>query len=208
MKNALTVRFVFILLLAVSFTAGTMATQNRSSVPSIPQNLTLTFELQDLPGGNVAGSFWEVSYQWRIADKSDFDKWSRDGEDLILQNSLGILLSKGAFTRPNLLSPEDRRFIVSVPVRGKLSELLRNGDRRPQIVWLDASVRIHDANLGIDVIKTVNPVWGPYFYRVGTASVRIELTQTGKLQWYTGDNPPWLLNEKDGLSTSRVPIPK
>jgi hypothetical protein len=200
MKKILTTTFVFVLLLAVSPTAGTKAAQDGSAAPSPPEQLTLTFELQDLPGRNATGSFWQVSYQWRIADKRDFDRWANEGENPIQQNSLGSLLSKRSFIRRNLSELEGRRFITTVPVKGELFERLRHGDQQPQIVWLDAFVRIHDAELDTTIVEKVNPAWGPHFYRVGTANVRMELTGDGKFQWYRGDTPPWV--------ASQTPSPK
>lgn len=208
MKKTLTTRFGFVLLLAASLTTISVAAQIKSDTTLIPEQLTLTFELQDLPGGNLAGSFWEVSYEWRIADRRDFLKWSLNGEDPAAQDSVGILLSKGSFTRPNLASPDNRRFATLVPVNGELLERLRNGDKKPQIVWLDASVRIYDAKLGAEVIKKVNPAWGPHFYRVGAANVRMELTRDGKVTWYTQDTPPWLQGKQHKLSVSRNPPPR
>jgi hypothetical protein len=205
MKKTLTTLFVFVLPLAFSFTARA---QNTNAAASTVKQLRLSLELQDLPGREAEGSFWEVSYQWRIADRRDFDRWSGDGEDPARQNTLGILLSKQTFTRRNLSDPENRRFRISIPVNGELSERLRNAGRRQQIVWLDATVRIHDSKLGTDVVRRVNPVWGPYFYLDGNASLRMELTADGKLRWYTGSAPPWTQGGDHGLSSSRAPSPE
>jgi hypothetical protein len=171
------------------------------------KQVTLFFELQDLPGRDAAGSTWEVSYQWRIADQRDFNQWSANGEDPAAQASLGVLLSKQSFTHRNLSNPENRRFDVSIPVNGELLERLSNAGQRSQIAWLDATVRIRDAKLGTDVIKKVTPVWGPHFYLDGTAGVRMELTPDGKLRWSTAAVPPWAGGQQQGVKKSRVPSP-
>lgn len=205
MKNSFNVRLLLVLLLglAPAFTRGVNA-QNPSSPP---ERVTLTLELQDLPGRDTPGSIWEVSYQWRIADQQEFDRWASAGEDQSAQAGVGVLLSKQSFTRRGLTAPEGRRFNVSVPVRGELLERLRGAGRRPQVVWLDATVRIHDARLGTDVIKRVNPVWGPRFSREGTASVRMELTPEGKLRWFTTAAPPWAAGPGGGERKVKVPSP-
>jgi hypothetical protein len=205
MKKTLTTIFVCALLLALSPAVGTKAAQDMDAKPSTLKQLTLTFELQDLPGRTAAESFWEVSYQWRIADQRDFDRWSIDGEDQAAQNSLGVLLSKNSFTRRNLSDIESRRFSVSVPVKGELFKRMRNAGQRPQIVWLNATVRIRDGKLGTDVVKRVNPVWGPYFYRQGTAHLRIELTKKGTIQWFTSNTTPQGRGKQTGVSVSRIP---
>ena len=145
--------------------------------------------------------------QWRIADQQEFDRWASASEDRSAQATVGTLLSKQSFTRRALSTPEGRRFNVSLPVRGELLERLRNAGHRPQVVWLDATVRIHDARLGTDIIKKVNPVWGPRFSREGTASVRMELTPEGKLRWFTTATPPWAAGQGGGERKVRVPSP-
>lgn len=177
-----------------------------ADTPTIPKQLTLTLELQDLPGRDVPESLWEVSYQWRIADQGEFDRLSSSGGANSTPDSVGTLLSRQSFTRRNLSTPEGRRYSISVPVRGELLERLRNAEHRPQVVWLDATVRIHDARLGTDIIKKVNPVWGPRFYKEGTASVRMDVTPEGKLRWFTTAAPPWARGQGGGR-TVKVPSP-
>lgn len=207
MKKTFTAAFALALSLALSPAVSVRAAQGRGAVPAVPRQLTLTFELEDLPGRDAAGSFWEVSYQWRMADQHEFDRWSDEGEDPARQNRVGILLSKESFTRHNLSDADSRRFSTAVPINGELFRRLRNAGRRPQTVWLDASVRIHDGKLGTDVVKRVNPAWGPYFYRSGTANVRMELTPDGYIRWYTSDTPPWFRGRQHVLSKPESPRP-
>ena len=207
MKNSFNVRLILILLLGLSPAVTRRVNAQNASTSSIPERVTLSLELQDLPGRDTAGSVWEVSYQWRIADQQEFDRWASAGEDRSAQAGVGTLLSKQSFTRRDLVTPEGRRFNVSVPVRGELLERLRGAGHRPQVVWLDATVRIHDARLGTDVIKKVNPVWGPRFSREGTASVRMELTQEGKLRWFTTAAPPWAAGQGGDERKVKVPSP-
>lgn len=204
MKKTLTAKLGLALLLALAAGDGVAQDNRAASATALPQ-ITLNMELRDLPGLNKAESFWEVSYQWRIADQRDFDQWSAEGEDPARQRSLGVLLSEQSFTRRDLASPENRRFSSSVRVEGELRKRLENAGRQPQIVWLIARMRIHDGQLGTDVIRNVTPVWGPYFFREGVANVMIELTGDGKLRWTTSASPPWLQGKQNGASTSQVP---
>jgi hypothetical protein len=194
---------IFALLLILS-SASRAAAQDPGNSPSIPKQLTLNLELQGLPGRDVATSTWEVSYQWRIADQRDFDRWAAKGQLSETQGTVGILLSKQSFTRRNLSLSESRRFNVSVPVRGELLERLRNARRSPQVVWLESTVRISDAKLGTNVIKNVNPVWGPRFFPEGVANLRMEVTSDGKLRWFTTATPPWDKNSRRDPENARI----
>lgn len=207
MRNSFSRILGFILLLAITPPLQAGGRQDTNNSSSTPKQVTLLFELQDLPGRESTGSTWEVSYQWRIADQQDFNRWSANGENPSEQATLGILLSKQSFTRRNLSNSANRRFNISIPVKGDLLQRLRSVEQRRQIVWLDATVRVHDAKLGIDVVKKVTPVWGPRFYRDGISSVRIDLTPDGKLRWFTTDVPPWAAGPQQGVRKSRTPSP-
>lgn len=184
--------------------AGAQKSDGASSSP--PTNLTLIFELQDLPGIKEAESYWEVSYQWRIADQREFERWSEAGENPATLASVGTLLSRRSFKLGGLSEARNRRFEVSVPVKGKLLEQLSEAERRPQVVWLNATVRIHDAKLDRDVIRKLNPAWEPHSYREGVSRVRIELLPDGKLRWSTAATPPWATGQQRRVITpNRVP---
>lgn len=205
MKKHLTRSLTFALLLLTTL-APTPAQKADSTPPSPPDNLTLAFELLDLPGIDEAGSYWEVSYQWRIADRQEFNRWSDAGEDPVTLASVGMLLSSQSFKLSGLSESRNRRFEVSVPVKDKLLERLSGADRRQQVVWLDATVRIHDVKLRMDVIRKVNPAWGPNFYREGVSRVRIELLPDGKLRWSTAAAPPWVTGQqRTVIRANRVP---
>jgi hypothetical protein len=64
------VKASFALLRLLVLSAAARAQDAASPAP--PKQLTLTLELQDLPGRDTPGSLWEVSYQWRIADLQEF----------------------------------------------------------------------------------------------------------------------------------------
>lgn len=198
MRDHLTKLRVLVLVLAMSSALHAHGVQDAAISGSTPKLITLSFELQDLPGRDVAGSLWEVSYQWRMADQQDFNQWLANGENPAERVKLGMLLSRQSFTRRNLSHVEGRRFQISIPVRGELLARLRNAEQRRQVVLLDATVRIHDARLGVDVIRKVTPVWGPRFYLDGVARVRMDLTSDGKLRWFTSEVAPWTEEQQDG----------
>lgn len=187
----------------LSLSANVAIAQTTGNSSPVPKHATLTLELQDLPGRDAPGSVWEVSYEWRIADERAFDEWSADGENALRQAKPGALLSKGSFARRNLSRPENRRFSISVPIAGEVLERMRAAEQHRQIVWLDATIRIHDAKLGIDLIRKVSPAWGPRFYRDGIASVQMEMTAQGKLQWFTTAIPPWADKQSGGMKINR-----
>lgn len=194
---------IFALSFLLLLTTSTASAQSNGNASSVPKQATLTLELQDLPGRDAPGSVWEVSYEWRIADESAFDQWSTGGENSSRQAKPGVLLSKGSFSRRNLSRLENRRFSVSVAIAGETLERMRGAQQRRQIVWLDATIRIHDVKLGIDLVRKVSPAWGPRFYHDGMASVRMELTAQGKLQWFTTAVPPWADKQSGGMKINR-----
>lgn len=205
MRNLPSKLSVLVLAFALAGAVQARGVQDADNSPSIPKLVTLLFELQDLPGRDTAGSLWEVSYQWRIADQQDFDQWLADGENPAGVARLGMLLSRQSFTRRNLSNADGRRFQLSIPVKGDLLSRLRNAGQRRQVVLLNATVRIHDARLGTDVVKKMTPVWGPRFYRDGLARVRMELTPEGNLRWFTADAAPWTGGQGPGMRRTRVP---
>lgn len=208
MKKILTAVSTLLTLTVVLFAADAAVSQTTGGPPTTAKRLTLTFELKDLPGREVAGSYWEVSYQWRIADRREFDRWAAAGEDPVAMSRLGLLLSKDSFRKEDLSNSRRRNFRATVPVKGELLERLRDAGRRQQIVWLDAVVKVHDARLRADVIKKVNPVWGPNFYLDGNAHLRMELTGEGRLVWHTTSTPPWSAPDGRALKSARVPSPE
>lgn len=209
MKKYVTISLTFALLLLTALAAAQRAAgaqKANDASASTPGSLTLVFELLDLPGAKEAGSYCEVSYQWRIADRAEFNRWSDAGEDPATLAGVGTLLSSRSFKLTGLWETRNRRFELSVPVEGKLLEKLSDAEQRPQIVWLDANVRIHDAKLGTDVIRKVNPAWGPRFYRERVSRVRMELLPDGKFRWSTSNTPPWATGQQPRvIIPNRVP---
>lgn len=205
MKKFITKTFVVFLLLTLWPADATVNAQELRDASPPPSELRLVLELQDLPGLNAAGSYWEVSYNWRIANQRDFDRWSENGEDT--KSPVGMLLSKDSFRRGDLSSSQNRRFEVAIPVKGELRRQLHNAEREPQVLWLNATVRIHDATLGADVIKKINPVWVPRrFYADGKANVRVELMNNGNVRWFTSPIPPWETKQsRNGLNSRKAP---
>ena len=176
--GAITLVVVLMLSLAASPRA-TRAQQGSSAAP--PKEATISIELDELPGRDTAGSYWEVSYQLRIADQDAFIKWSDGGEDPNEQNNLGILISKNSFTRRDLARAENRRFNLPVPLTGALLERFRNAGQHKQYVWMDGLARIHDAKLGRDFVMKLGPVWGPKRFTTGVYNVHLELSPAGEL---------------------------
>src|SRR5919205_934471 len=143
--------FVLVVVLALSSSAALRGASARQAAPT-PKAATISIELDELPGRDSAGSYWEVTYQLRIADQDPFINWSEGGEDPEEQNKLGILVSKNSFTRRDLSRPENRRFSVSIPLAGELLARFRAAGQRKQYVWMDGMARIHDAKLGRDFV--------------------------------------------------------
>lgn len=157
----------------------------------VPQRLTLLFELLNLPPGFTGESKWELSYEWRIANASDLEKFPQGKINPQNKESLTALLSKSSVTLSDLTTPASRRYSVSIPVEGNLRRRLSNSKEQPQVVLLEVAVRVHDPKLGINVIRTLNPVWPAASHRTGEMKVRMEVTPDGDFRWFTGEKPPW-----------------
>ena len=168
-----------ILIALLCFTTGVNAQSTGAAIVQPPEKLELLLELQDLPGRDSPDSVWEVSYQWRIADKKAFEEWAVNGEDPLKESTVGELLSKQSFQRRNLSSLENRQIRISVPVTGDLLKRLSGSEQRNQIVWLHATVRIRDAKLGTDVVRKVNPVWPWPRFKDGSTYVYMRLNPQG-----------------------------
>lgn len=194
--------YPFILLLLLLTAGGPVKAQTRGAeTPPLPPTLTLALELQTLPGLDAPGSYWEVAYQWRIASQREFDDWSDGGENSDAR--VGTLLAERSFRRGNLSYKENRRYEISVPVTGDMLTRIRRTAHHPQVLWLDATTRIHDATLGADVVKKINPVWGPNSYQAGKVSVRMEVTPNGNVRWFTAPAPPWVTGQTQNAKSSR-----
>jgi hypothetical protein len=169
-------------LVLVGSSASLRGAHARQAAPPTPKAVDISIELDELPGRNSPGSYWEVSYQLRIADEDAFIRWSDGGENPDEQEKLGIVISKKSFTRRDLARLENLRFSASVPLTGELLERFRNAGRRQQHVWMDGSARIHDAKLGRDFFIKLGPAWGPRRFVTGTYNVQLALSETGELQ--------------------------
>lgn len=168
-----------ILIALLCLTLDVNAQSTGAAVVQPPEQLKLLLVLQDLPGRDSPYSVWEVSYQWRIADRKAFEEWAVNGEDPVKESNVGELLSKQSFQRRNLSSLENRQIRISVPVTGDLLKRLSGSEQRNQIVWLHATVRIRDAKLGTDVVRKVNPVWPWPRFKDGSTYVYMRLSPQG-----------------------------
>ena len=180
-----------ILIALLCLTTGVKAQSAGAALVQPPEQLKLLLELQDLPGRDSPDSIWEVSYQWRIADKKAFEEWTANGEDLAKESTVGELLSKQSFQCRNLSSLENRQSRISVPVTGDLLKRLSGSEQRNQVVWLHAIVRIRDAKLDIDVMHKVNPVWPWPRFKDGSTYIYMRLNPQGLFSFMSrlpGDN--------------------
>lgn len=174
---------IFILTALLCLAPGVNAQSTGAAVVQPPEQLKLLLELQDLPGRDSPDSVWEVSYQWRIADRKAFEEWAQNGEDPVNESNVGELLSKDSFQRSNLNSLENRQIRISVPVAGDLLKRLSGSEQRHQILWLNAIIRISNPKLKIDVIRKVNPVWPWPRFKDGSTYVYMRLGPEGKFTY-------------------------
>jgi hypothetical protein len=154
--------------------AAGSTTLNKSK--NLPQKVSFTLTLENLPGFNEPGSFWEVSYDWLIADKKEYYEKTRLQDEPVM---IGDVLAKSNITLRNLDQQSNRLFHVQVPVEGSLAQRLRSESENPQVFLLRANLRIYDAKIKKTIIHLIARAWELKFFPNGNASISIKVRENG-----------------------------
>ena len=144
----------------------------------VPKELKLQLELNELPGGATEDSFWEVSYEWQITNRSDYDEAVEVG-----RKPPGLLLKKKSFHLDDLSKKDQRQVQITVPVKGKLLDRILGYKKKPQVLWLTATVRIHDPRLRSDPSRQLHTAWRLSAYPEGVTVVRVNVSFMGDIDW-------------------------
>lgn len=153
-----------------------------------PKNLTLVLKLDSMPGIENPKSFWEVSYDWRIADKKLLDEMTVAGS----QNKIGETVIKGSAERRNLSQMENRLIEIVVPVKDSLQDKIKNQENNPQIFLLDAKIRVFDAKTNKTTVFSYSPAWFLKLFPDGYAEISFNIRDDGGYS-KSGPNPKTLL---------------
>lgn len=172
MKKHLFVLISLILLLS-NLAAGSTTV---NELKNLPPKVSFTLVLEELPGFDVPESFWEVSYDWRIADSKEYNEKSQLQNDVV---TIGDVLAKSSATLRNLKQPNNRILHVEVPVEGNLAQRLRSESQNPQVFLLRANLRIYDAKIKKTIIHFVARASDFKFFPDGKALISIKVRENG-----------------------------
>lgn len=137
----------------------------------LPEQLVLGFKLTELPGQKSAQSFWEVAYEWRVADLKAVVKLNQQG----LSGFTGKLIGKSSFSRAHLALEENRLVKIVVPITDELQDTIKREAQEPQLFLLAANVRIFDAKLNKTISFKINPTWRLKLFPNGQLEINLAL---------------------------------
>lgn len=169
-------KYFWFLILLVSFLSNLATASTPLNESKNLQKVCFTLILENLPGFDKPGSFWEVSYDWLVADKKEYyEKAALQDEPV----SIGDVLAKSNITLNNLNQRSNRLLYVQVPVKGSLAQRLRSESENPQVFLLRANLRIYDAKIKKTIIHLIARAWELKFFPDGNASISIKVQENG-----------------------------
>lgn len=150
-------------------------TRNVAEQAQPPKEITLIVTVDEMPGISNPKSFWEGSYEIRVADWSTVVEKTKSGG---LQES-GLVISQQSFSQRTLSEKDNRHARISVPVEGPLLQRLQQQSRKPQAFLLRSTVRIFDAQLDQNFAIELNRVWEAKLFPDGEATIKIKIEPDG-----------------------------
>jgi hypothetical protein len=143
---------------------------------TLPANIKLTIEVEEMPGFDKPGSFWEAGYEIRLVDWRTIVESTKSGADFA---DAGTPLVQSSFAHKLLYDKESRRLVVTLPVRDTLLRHLQDQANNPQAFSLRSSVRLYDAQLDRSFAFKVDRIWQFKLFPDGEASVSIKIKPDG-----------------------------
>lgn len=152
------------------------ANASQSKPFKLPEEIKLTLKVEEMPGLENPKSFWEGTYEIRVADWSTIDARTKAGADAV---DAGVVLLQSSFSHRSLSADENRRLIVSLPVNGPLRERLQQQRQNPQAFSLRAKVRFYDGQLDRNSAFSINRIWRFGNFPDGEATITIKIKPDG-----------------------------
>lgn len=146
---------------------------NLAERPQPPEEIKLIVTVEEMPGIANPKSFWEGSYEIRVADWNTVVEKTKSGG---LQD-IGLVISRQSFSQRTLIEKDNRHARISVPVKGPLLQRLQT--RNPQAFLLRSSVRLFDAQLDQNFAIELNRVWEAKLFPDGEATITIKIEPDG-----------------------------
>jgi hypothetical protein len=142
----------------------------------LPAEIKVILIVDELPGADKSGSFWEGVYEVRIADwrtiveKTNAGEKAEDSGNTILQSS---------FSNRALSEKGNRTLVISIPVTGSLLERLQEQPKNPQAFLLRSTVRLFDAQLTRNFALKIDRIWRFKQFPDGEATIFIRIQPDG-----------------------------
>ena len=185
---------VVVLMFLVLGSLPRMVVADPGSPREVPRSATVEILLLKAPGLNVAGSKWEVAYEFRITNETSL--WTeREKFKGKSKERVGDLL-KQATVKNSLESPQGQKLVLEIPFTAETLERLRNQakDRlnitpttpenvklineqelKSQVFLFYAVVSIYDARLKKTLTIPVSCVWDFMNFPEARFEVKIEI---------------------------------
>lgn len=141
----------------------------------LPAHITLILEVTELAGSETPKSFWEGTYEIRVADWSEIVEKTKSGTT----NDAGEVLVRSSFSRRALNDKDQRRVAISLPVEGALRDRLQHETTRAQAFLLRAKIRAYDGKLDQNYVFDLNRIWQSALFPEGEAKITISLKADG-----------------------------
>lgn len=169
----------FVLLVAAFLTAqqnpNKQADRKAAESSKVPTQITLVLEVTELSGSETAGSFWEGTYELRVADWSEVVEKTKAGDT----GNTGEILVRSSFPRRALNDKDHRRIEISIPVEGLLLDRLQRESLRAQAFLLRSKIRAYDGKLDQNYVFELNRIWQSAWFPEGEAKIAISLKPDG-----------------------------
>jgi hypothetical protein len=148
-------------------------TTNLAEQPQPPEEIRLIVTVEEMPGISNPKSFWEGSYEIRVADWNTVVEKTKSGG---LQET-GLVISRQSFSKRTLIEKDNRDARISIPVKGPLLQRLQTNN--PQAFLLRSTVRVFDAQLDQNFAIELNRVWEAKLFPDGEATITIKIEPDG-----------------------------
>lgn len=152
------------------------ANTSQSKPLKLPEEIKLTLKVEEMPGIENPKSFWEGTYEIRVADWSTIDEKTKAGADA---TDAGVVLLQSSFEHRSLSGDVNRRLTVSLPVNGRLRERLQQQQQNPQAFSLRSKVRFYDGQLDRNSTFSINRIWRFGSFPDGEATITIKIKPDG-----------------------------
>ncbi|HBB93779.1 MAG TPA: hypothetical protein DC054_00150 [Blastocatellia bacterium] len=142
----------------------------------LPAEIKVILKVDELPGADNSGSFWEGVYEIRVADWRTIVEKTKADEKV---EDSGVIILQSSFSRRALLDKGNRTLVISIPVTGSLLERLQQQPKTPQAFLLSSTVRLFDAQLARNFALKIDRIWRFKLFPDGEATILIRIQPDG-----------------------------